>query len=325
MNLGLLLADLYRRTNQPVTPPDAVQKRYTAYLNETLQEVLSEPGLSEWIARNEPPVTFASVANRAVYALPAGVGRIVTILDPTNRRTLESRSVAWWRSIEPDPTTQTGTPDYWVPLGMAASLRAPATASGLWAVSSSSFDTTILARVETVRTGGVLATASTTLNGISRIQFGTATDHEGIGKFYLGEIAQGDVSLYDAATSGNLLATIPAGQTYSRYTQFALYPTPAAAQTYHVECSRPLAELINPTDEPPFPERFHRILIDGALWREYEKTKNESAVRARKTYENGVKQLRYHVTCPSDFLPVAGRSQSEPPSRLGAWFGSTRD
>jgi hypothetical protein len=61
------------------------------------------------------------------------------------------------------------------------------------------------------------------------------------------------------------------------------------------------------------------VLIDGALCREYELKDDTRAGRARQRYERGVSQLRYFVTCPPDFLPVAGSMVTER-NRLGAYY-----
>src|SRR5689334_618242 len=100
-----MLSELYRRHGYPTSPSSAVTTRLTAFLNECQQELLSEPGLRTWLARHEPPLTFASVASRATYGVPTP--SIDAIVDRTNLVRLEARSLDWYRSVEPDPTTRT--------------------------------------------------------------------------------------------------------------------------------------------------------------------------------------------------------------------------
>lgn len=319
MTLTQMLADLYRRTDQTTAPTASTTTRYTAYLNEALQEVLSEPGMGLWLARNEPMVTFASVLNQAVYAIPWGSDRVDAITERTTQIRLRAQSVDWYRRAAPDPTVVTGTPGYYVPFGFQAVSVQPAAATGLWAVSTAAGDTTQSVKIETMRTGGNPFSSALTLNGTTRVQLGTATDHVEVTKFYVSAVVVGDINLYTASTAGTLLATIPIGQTFARYYSFALWPTPAAAITYYVEGERPLPDMSNGTDEPPFPTRFHRVLVDGALWREYEKTDDTRAPTARARYVHGVSQIRYFISCPPDFLPVAGSRNAEL-SRLGGWF-----
>lgn len=323
MNLTALLADLYRRTNQPSAPAAGVTTRLTAYLNEALQEIMSEPGLGEYLTLNLPPVTFASVASQATYALPAGVVRIDAITDRTNVRSLDMRTLEWYRRVDPDPTTYTGVPEVWIPLGFQAVSTQPASATGLWGVSSSASDTTQSVKVETVRTGGMPFSGAIALNGTTRVQLGTAADHEQVTKFYVSAVGVGTISLYTAASGGTLLGVIPIGLTYSRYLGLALWPTPSAPVTYYVDSERDETDLVNGTDEPPFSVRFHRVLVDGALWREYEKGDDTRAAAAKSRFYLGVRRLRYFVTCPPDFLPVR-RQQSIGRSRFGANFPITR-
>ena len=322
MTLTQLLADLYRKTGYASSPAAETTTRMTAHLNEALQDVISEPGIGAWLTLNQPPVTFASVANQAVYAIPQGVQRIDAITERTNDLRLELRDLDWYRRVEPDPAANTGTPTVWVPFGFMAVAAQPAAATGLWAVSTSASDTTQTVRVETVRTGGVTFSGSLSLNGVTRVQLGTATDHEQITKFYLSAVGVGTIEIYDAAAAGNRLGLIPIGQTFSRYSALALWPTPAAVITYYVDGERPLPDMSNGTDEPPFPPRFHRLLVDGALWYEWNKKDDDRAGAAFARFERGRKQLRYFLTCPPDYLPSRGASVER--SRLGGQYPATR-
>lgn len=319
MTFAQILADLYRKTNYASAPASEVVTRFKAHVNETVQDLLGVPGMAAWIARQQPPVTFASVANQAVYALPLAVDRVDAIVDRTTDLRLIARSESWWRSAYPDPSADTGTPDSYIPLGFQAVSVQPTAATGLWAVSTAGGDTTQTVYVETVRTGGNPFSGSLSLNGTTRVQLGSATDHEQVTKFYLSAVGVGDIRLYDAAADGNLLATIPIGQTFARYYAFALAPTPASAITYYVDGERPLPDMANDTDQPPIPPRFHRLIVDGALWREWEKKDDSRAASAQRRFAQGVTDLRYFLTCPPDFLPVMG-TQVRERSRLGAAY-----
>ncbi len=324
MTYSQMLLDLYRRLNYGTTPASEVTTRLSTFLNETLQDVISEPGIGQWVTLNQPPVTFASVSGTAVYALANSIQRIDAITERTNYIKLEMRPLEWYRSQSPNPTVFTGTPSVWVPLGFAAVSTQPSAATGLWAVSSSGSDTTQTVRCETVRTGGVTFSGSLSLNGTTRVQLGTATDHEQVTKFYLTAACVGTISLYDAAAAGNLLGTIAIGQTFARYQAIALWPTPTAAITYYVDGEHDLSDMINGTDEPPFPSRFHRMLIDGALFREWEKKdRADLAKHAHERYERALAQLRYFTTCPPDFLPSVNTTGVER-SRFGGNYPATR-
>jgi len=323
MNLGAQLSELYRRLNYQTTPATAVTTRLTAFLNDTLQDLISEPDLGRFITEHVPPITVASVANQAIYAAPYTVTRIDAITERVNNRRLDMREWDWYRTANPDPTIFSGVAQAWVPVGFQAVQVQPAAATGLWAASSAGADTTQTVRVETVQTGGIPFSGSLSLNGSTRVQLGSATTHLEVTKFYLSATAVGTVSLFDAASSGNTLATIPIGQTFGRWFAFALWPTPSSAITYYLDGENRLPDMSQTTDEPPLPERFHRVLVDGAEWREYQKTNDERQVAARKRYEHGIAQLRYFVTCPPDFLP-SRRGLGMERSRFGAQYPATR-
>lgn len=320
MTLATMLADLYRKLLFSTTPAADVTTRLTSFLNESLQEVISEPGLGAWFARTQPRLTFATVANRPGVALPAfWAGRISGITDADNDRRLEQRSLGWYHAALPDPAAITGTPEAWVDAGYVAVALQPANASEIFVDSTAAGDTGT-AYLEGIRTGGYPVSLSVTMTGTTAVTLGAAyTDLIEITKFYLSTAAVGTVTLHEDASGGTELARIPIGQTFSRYHQLLFYPTPASAITYAADGERELPLMTNATDEPPLPLRFHRILVDGAYAKELIKREDDRAEAAGQKFARGIRDLRYFATCPPDYLPVAG-GKREAPSRLGAWF-----
>lgn len=320
MTLSGYLAELYRRLNHPASPASATTTRLTALLNEGLQELISQPGLGSWLAQHQPALTFDSVASTPIYALPPGVSRVEGIRETTNDRTLAMRSREWYHAQQPDPTNETGTPEVWVPYGFQAVAKQPSNASEVFVDSTSAADTNT-AYIEGIRTGGYPRTLSVVMTGTTAVSLGAAiTDFVQITKFYLSAAAVGAVTLHEDASGGTELARIPIGETFSRYQAIALWPTPSSAITYTVDGERDLPDMSNNTDEPPFPRRFHRILTDYALWKEYEKLDDDRAPAAERRWKQGVSDLRYFVTCPPDYLPVAGERRNLGRSRLGAYY-----
>ena len=307
------------RLNYNNAPTYEVLQRCDRFLNDTLQELISEPGIGAWVSRHNPNLTFASVANQYVYGLLGSSGRIEGIQDRTNDVTLTMRSPEWWRRVCPDPTAYTGTPGEWIPLGTIGVAVQPSDASRLFVDSTSASDTQ-KATIEGIRTGGYPQTATVTLTGVTAIDINTATtDWVEVKKFYVNQPAVGTITLHEDASGGTELARIPIGETSTSYQGIALHPTPASAVTYYVDSEADAPFMVHGKDTPPLPARFHRVLVDGALWREYEKREDARERDARVRYERGVSQLRYFVTCPPDFLPsrngpAVGRS------RLGAWL-----
>lgn len=319
---GTILSDVYRRLGLPTTPVSATTTRLAAFLNDTLQEIVSEPGIGAWIDRNEPPFTFASVANQAVYGL--NIPRVLSVQDRTNDRTLEMRSREWYDQAEPDPTSNSGTPSVWIPLGFSAVSIQPSNASELFVISSSASDNgTVTAFLEGIRTGGYPRALSVAMNGITAVSFSAAvTDFIQVTKFYVSAAAVGTITLREDSGIGTVLATIPIGQTQTPYRAIALWPTPSAAITYSVDSERDLPDMANANDEPPFPARFHRVITQGILWREYEKTDDDRRKDAKEHYYRGLAQLRFFVSCPPDYLPSRGQ-MGVSRSRFGAGFPAT--
>jgi hypothetical protein len=179
-------------------------------------------------------------------------------------------------------------------------------------------------KVETVRTGGYAFSGAATLNGTSRVQVGTFTDHLTVEKFYVSAVGVGTISLFDAVTAGNELARIAIGATYGRYLSIILHPTPASAITYYVDYVRNVTDMANPTDEPLLPEDFHYLLVEGALIKEWTKANDtDRRTLAERDYIKGMSALKYFATCPPDFLPSRSERGMER-SRFGAWFPATR-
>ena len=322
MTLGTILADLYRRLNYASSPASEVTTRLTAFVNEALQELLSDPGLGPYLDRWEPPLTVASVASQAVYAAPARMTRILGVSERTNDRKLYALDLDRYRALDPDPTANTGTPEAWVPLGAMAVAVQPSDASDILVDSTAAGDTNT-AYLEGIRTGGYPTSLSVTMTGVTAVSFSaTITDLIQITKFYLSAAAVGTVTLHEDASGGTELARIPIGQTFSRYQGFALWPTPASAITYYLDGDRDLPDMSITNDEPPLPARFHRLLVEGALIREWDKKHDtEQQVKAQQRWAKGVSALRYFLTCPPDYLPsTAARVER---SRLGAGYPAT--
>ena len=92
MTLGDLEADIYRRLNYAATPATEVTTRLRALLNETQNEILSEPGMGSLLNGS---LTFASVADTPQYSLPQAAARVKTMYETTNDRKLDRRSLEW--------------------------------------------------------------------------------------------------------------------------------------------------------------------------------------------------------------------------------------
>lgn len=324
MTFAEILTDTYRRcgyTNPPTSTE--VINRLKANVNETQEEILSHPSLRSLLYGT---LTFASVANQARYGIQAQM-QVRSITDTANQQPLKVRDLAWYRARNPDPTVNTGTPEWYIPLGYVAVQQVPAaTGTGLWAASTSAADTTQTVRIRTIRVGGYPNANGTLLTGTTRVALTGLTDHIDVTEFSLDTNAAGDVSLFDAASGGNTLATIPraaAGSTTltSRYWGFLLCLTPSSALTYTVDVEHVLPVLTDNGQEPLLPIRFHRMLAMGARMKEYEKTSDSRYGVAKQQFDDAMRDLLYQVTCPPGYTVVpGGGTRDNYGSNLGPGF-----
>lgn len=331
MTLADLLADVYRRLNYATAPDTTVATRITAFLNESQQEILSEPGMESLL---DDVVTFVSVASTAEYSLPPSVARVKSIRDTTNLLTLAPLSESAYKAAYPDPTLITGIADSYVDLGYAGVSVQPSNASELFVKSSSATDgATKTAFIEGYTTGGMFRTASVALNGITAASFGaTITTWDRVTKFYIAlnagtaTTAVGVVSLCEDSGAGTVLATIPIGQSFARYRRIALAICPSSAITYSVDYERDVPDLSVANDQPILPPRFHRLLAIGARMREYEKQDDgRRYLAAREEWSYGLRKVKFYVHSQAVGSPnLQGGPGQRRPSRLGAMFGVDR-
>lgn len=314
MTLGTMLSDLYRRLGFAASPDTSVTTRLTAFLNESHHDILGRPGMDR-LRRSS--LTFASVASQSQYAMPPIVGRVRAVIDPTNDINLGGRDWGWYRDTEPDPSSETGTPQAFIPYGIAAVSKQPSNASKIYVDSTAAGDTNT-AYVEGFRTGGYPFSWSGLMTGATAVQVGAYTDIIEITKFYLSAAAVGDVTLNEDAEGGTELGKIPIGSTFARFWVVALWPTPSAAITYTIDCDRIVPEMSATNDQPLLPDDFHRVLLAGARMREYEKQDDTRLSVAKAEYEQGIRELRWW--CSAQPTVIVSTRQAAPASRLGAWY-----
>lgn len=326
MNLNQLEQDLFRRLGFNTSSPDtATQTRLRAFLNETQQEILSEPGMDVLL---EDGITFASVASTPEYSLPPAVARIASIRETTNQTLLGMQSQDWYRFHYPNPTAITGLPTDWVDLGFTPIAKQPSDASELFVKSDSASDgATKTAHLEGSISGGYFRSASVALNGVTAVSFGASiTTWVDVTKFYIDltaggtTTAAGNVTLNEDSGLGTELARIPIGQDYSRYRRIALAVCPSSVLTYNVDFQRDVTDMSLTTDEPVLPVRFHRLLGLGARMKEYEKEQDSRYPVAKLDYVTGVKKLKFFLYAQAAGTPNLRGVNQQRGSRLGAWY-----
>ncbi len=308
---------LARRLGANATSIDTLTaQRYADALNEAHKSLLRKPGME---SLRYAYLSFASVANQKVYALPTeGVARINTISETTNDRTLSYRTLDWLREVDPDP--QASTPWAWIPLGYTEVHTQPSNASEIFVDSTSASDTGT-AYMECIITGGYTRLLSVTMTGTTAVSLSSAvTSVVQITKFYLSAAAVGTVTLNEDASGGTELSRITIGKSRAQFYQFQLYMTPADVITYYVDVTRGIPEITNNTDEPLLPEDFHDLVVDKAeqkLLRQADDPARWSTLRAE--IDRGEKELHNWVVNHPSWRPQWGGPTLEY-SRLGAFY-----
>jgi hypothetical protein len=309
VTFAALLTDVYRRCNYANPPSSSeVIARIKAFVNETQQELAAEQGLTSLMRAN---FTFASVASQQTYGLPAPLARILAMRELTTKRKLWARSLDWYRTVAPDPSTTSGTPAYYVMMGPQAVAKQPSAAAELFVKSTAVGDTTQTCYVEGLITGGYPRTASVVLTGTTAVTLSSLiTDWIEVTDVYLSAVGAGVITLHQTSGAGTELARFAIGQTQpTRYEGLALYPTPSAAITYLIDGEIDVTDLVNDTDSPDWlPVRFHRLLSTGTRVKEYEKTSNDLLDSALAQFEREKRALLAYVNNPPDggvILPIA--------------------
>lgn len=319
MTFAEILSAVYADMNLTASPASGAVTRIKGYVNQGVRAILREPGLGR-LADSDTPMTLTSVASQARYVLPESVARIHAVTERTNDRSLAAQDLSWYRQVEADPASMTGTPEWYIPIGPVAVAVQPVDASSIFVKSSSASDTTQTVFIEVLITSGYRRTASVVLTGTTALSLSAAiTTGEVIEDFYMSAAAVGTVTLHEDSGLGAELARITIGQTRPHYFGLYLYPTPAAAVAYTVDYRRTLIDLVNSTDEPPLPDEYHSLLIAYARMREYEKTDDQRHVYAEQEYRLGLSRLKFSTQSGPDELPVSG-GRLVGRSRFGAYY-----
>lgn len=300
MTFAELLADLYEDFGFATSPASDVVTRMKKYVNQTVRDILSRPGMAR-LLDSDAPFTVASVANQARYVLPEAVAQVRYVTERDNDQRLRLLPLTEYRTLDPDAAAESGTPEAWVPIGRVPVAAQPSNASEIFVKSTSASDTGT-AYLEGIITGGYLRQVSVSMTGVTAASLSAAiTSFIEITDFYLSANAVGTVTLHEDSGAGTELARITIGQKRPRYYGIYLWPPPAAVVTYYVDYRREVVDLVQDTDEPPFPTDFHWIVSAGARKRHYEKKDDDRHSTAEREYERGILLLRKFVLYPPDY------------------------
>lgn len=317
MTLQEIEQAVYRRTGYSDFPPQDVQRRVRGYINEWHRRILSLPGLTK-LRDSTDRLTITSVVGQSHYSLGPTVARVLALTDRTNDLKLLPQSLDWYRTQEPDPDSIQGVPDYYIPLGFRPVMKQPQV-SGLWVMSSSPIDTGTVF-IESVRGLGAGWSGSAILSGTTTVQVGEFSDHLSVEKFYLSQPQVGNVVLVSDAAASVELGRILPGTTMMRHFTIILFPTPSSAIPYHIDYTRQILDMTNPTDEPLLPQDFHHLLVLAGRADEYERKDDQRSDGAKAELAGGITMLRHYVENPPGYFIVPGEDVTGGRSNLGPWF-----
>ena len=136
MTLTDLLIDCCTRLNYPpdLTLVEAkVKDRFTAFLNQTLTDILGQPSYQRVLQAQAHLITEAG---HNAYGLPSFFEKISAIVDRKNQRRLGVLSVDAYQRYLPNPDTQQGTPVSYAFNGWGAMFFQPLSTETVYAVSN---------------------------------------------------------------------------------------------------------------------------------------------------------------------------------------------
>ena len=308
MTFGAMLSAVYDDLGYGSSPSSDQVTRIKRWINEGYRHVMGQPGME---LLRDGSVAVTTTANSADVIIPAAVNQIYNVTQVTNSLRLRLLTRDAYRAINPGLISTSNLADAYVPWGWSSVIAQPAsTGVPLYAVSSSAADTTQTFAVVGVRANGDQAapvTASTALNGTTRVQIGSVTDYAYIDTLNMSAAAVGVVTVYDAAASGNIVARYQPGQTAVQYLTLKFFPTPSAATAYTVDVQFQLQDLVGTTDVPMLPPDFHDLLPLYARMRDYQRAGD--GVRypvSLREWSQRVADLKFAVQFPKDYTPVSG-------------------
>jgi len=313
------LADIqwasYRRLNYADSPPPDVSLRMTQWINIWHQRLLTLPGVD---SLRDTTLSFSSAIGQTQYALPDGLARIRKIYEVTSPRVLRQEQWAWIREYDPQ-LLAAGVPDVYAFVSYKAVKAQPSTAQ-IWAVSTNGGDTQQITVGGFSAAGERLPPITVSLAGTAPVLVSSSFIRE-IDRVFLSAPAVGTVELMDTPTvaTGKPLLYILPGKTSTRYQWIQLWPTPASALTYYVDCQRNLDPLALAMDEPLLPPEFHWLLVEAACFEEWLRKGDPRAATAKAEIDTGVKAMRHWVWSLPDYQP-SNAAQGDRPSRLGGQY-----
>ena len=294
-----------------------INSRVLRFLNEEYHSLMGRKGLEKL---RRAVLTFSSIANVDMVALPYACSRVITVLDRTNMYPLTEMSLADIRAKDPGSINVTTFPQQYVVYNLSSPVvRDPTAPAELFVKSTSASDLGTRAFLQGI-VGGYPYSRDVQLNGTTAVSFdATITTWSAVKKFYVSTDTFGDIVLTMTSGAGTVLSFIPSGRRFARYSRLLLWGIPSSSLTYYADVELTIDDLLSQHDEPLLPEDFHPLLSALVETREWMKRKDTAMIQIAKARAIDLRRdLHMHLQKPSGIAnPVDQRF-----SQLGPYFSS---
>lgn len=260
MNLDEIVGNV-RAELKPATNIDTLIKRWanrgqSAFLRAAKRDFT----WTRWV-----DLTLTMVSGRREYALSPllNLGKTIYFTERTMKRRLELISLQEFRSAVPNPTEQTGFPEYAYFVGFSPVELQPTSPSTITFVSTAS-DTSVIKLEGLSSSGTALIGEEITLNGSTPVVSANTYSRivsRGVNGFISGTVTM--TSNSGAVTN----AVISPRNRQGMYPIVGFWPAPAGGETVYYDAFIDLPPLVNGNDFSLMPEKYHDGIEQYCLYR----------------------------------------------------------
>jgi hypothetical protein len=265
-------------------------------INGAIDEIMNK-GLWRFAMRQTTITTSSGIAD---YYFPADFGRVVSFTQRDDDIQLQRVFISNFEAVVPDPTAAGNSrPKCYMELLDERVLAQPTTAALVTLVSDSNSDLTQKATIWGV-VGGV---DRRELVSLSAQNFVSSTNS--YSKLYgitLDVSCAGTIAAYEATAATSLVKLYP-GEIERNYKAYKLYPTPDAAYTLYLTYQAQAPDLINDSDVPIIPSRYHGMIPDMVIARRLLKQGDQKANYFFSSVKKSIEEMSQSEDYMYDYNP----------------------